>query len=82
MSAIEAAVRIFAKHVTREEDLRPAIDAKTKSLGETGSFYFHDGPNVSRVIDAEPEQCECFVQARACKGLAFTDEFHGGTPSK
>src|SRR5580765_4189137 len=52
--AIEAAIRIFSKHMTLEEDLRPAIDAKAKSLGESGSFYFHDGPNVSRIIDAKP----------------------------
>jgi hypothetical protein len=80
--AIEAAIRIFSKHMTLEENLRPTIDAKAKSLGESGSFYFHDGPNVSRLIDAKPEPCQCFVQTRACEGLAFTDKFHSGTPSK
>src|SRR6267142_3700454 len=80
--AIEAAIRIFSKHMTLEENLRPAIDAKAKSLGESGSFYFHDGPNVTRIIDAKREQCQCFVQTRACEGLAFTDTFHSGTPSK
>ena len=68
--------------MTLEENLRPAIDAKAKSLGESGSFYFHDGPNVSRIIDAKPEQCQCFVQTRACEWLAYTDKFHSGTPSK
>ena len=77
--AIEAAIRIFSKHMTLEEDLRAAIDAKAKALSESGSFYFHDGPNVSRIIDAKPEQCQCFVQTRACEGLAFTDKFHSSS---
>ena len=61
--------------MTLAEDLRPAIDAKAKALSEFGSFYFHDGPNVSRIIDAKPEQCQCFVQTRACEGSESESEF-------
>ena len=56
--------------MTLEENLRPTIDAKAKSLGESGSFYFHDGPNVSRIIDAKPEQASAlFRPARVRVGL-------------
>jgi len=73
---------VSASRAIESHHLTPAIDAKAKSLRESGSFYFHDGPNVSRIIDAKPVQCQGFVQTRACEGLAFTDKFHSGTPSK
>src|SRR5882672_10475574 len=73
--AIEAAIRIFSKHMTLEENLRPALDAKAKSLGESGSFYFHDGPNVSCIIDAKPEQCQCFVGPARVRGRPLPTNF-------
>jgi hypothetical protein len=61
--------------MTLEENLRPALDAKAKSLRESGSFYFHDGPNVSRIIDAKPEQASALFRPARVRGWPLPTNF-------